>query len=45
MNNYVNPPSISSIAMSIIIRDNDYNGRREEVGITSPFGGSVSSDE
>ena len=43
MDEYVNPPCISSLATSFIIKNNEYNRRRSREHI--PFGGNVASDE
>ena len=43
MNKYENPPCNSSLATSFIIKK--MSTAEEEVGIISPFGGSVASDE
>ena len=43
MNKYVNPPCIKSLDTSFIVEK--MSKAQEEVGITSPFGGSVAIDE
>ena len=43
MNKHVNPPCISSLATSFNIEI--FSSTKDEVGITSLFGGSVASDE